>query len=111
MLSTAEPGFPLHLTDIEVKFTRRNYEAIQSKATVLTMLLGCSKVHPRLAFEMCGAFTDPESAYDLSQAYVDEQTARQVELFQTTPGGDAGVDKGGDAAKDIEGDDVTVGVR
>ena len=89
-------------SQVEIKFTRRNYEAIQSKAQVLTTLLGCGKVHPRLAFEMCGAFTDPEAAYDLSQAYVGEQAARQRDLFKASPG-DAGDDNGGDTAKDDGG--------
>lgn len=102
VLGTADPSFPLRLGDIDIKFTRRNYEAIQSKAQVLTTLLGCGKVHPRLAFEMCGAFTDPEAAYDLSQAYVGEQAARQRDLFKASPG-DAGDDNGGDTAKDDGG--------
>lgn len=82
VMSTTEQGFALSPMNIEIKFTRRNYEAIQSKTQVLTTLLGSGKVHPRLAFEHCGMFADPEAAYDLSQSYVDEQAAKQVELFQ-----------------------------
>ena len=72
--------------DVEIKFTRRNYEAIQSKAQVLTTLLGSGKVHPRLCFEYCGMFPDPESAYDLSRQYAEELQARSVELFQKSNG-------------------------
>ena len=68
---------------VEIKFTRRNYEAIQSKAQVLTTMLGSGKVHPRLAFEHCGMFSDPESAYDMSAAYVEEQREIQAEQFAT----------------------------
>lgn len=82
VMSTADSTFALKPTNIEIKFTRRNYEAIQSKTQVLTTLLGSGKVHPRLAFEHCGMFADPEAAYDLSQSYVDEQAAKQVEIFQ-----------------------------
>lgn len=81
--------------DVDIKFTRRNYEAIQSKAQVLSTILGCGKVHPRLAFEYCGMFPDPETAYDLSKSYADEQAQRQMELAQAksvNPGDDSGAD-------------------
>ena len=68
--------FDLNLRDIDMKFTRRNYEAIQSKSQVLISMLEQNKIHPLLAFEHCGMFTDPESAYMLSMAYYDEQMAK-----------------------------------
>lgn len=68
--------FKLNLRDIDMKFTRRNYEAIQSKSQVLISMLEESKIHPLLAFEHCGMFTDPESAYMLSMKYYEEQMAR-----------------------------------
>lgn len=55
--------------DIETKFTRRNYDAIQSKAQTLTTMLGTNKIHPLLAFTHCGMFSDPEGAYALSEDY------------------------------------------
>lgn len=64
--------FDLNLRDIDMKFTRRNYEAIQSKSQVLISMLEQSKIHPLLAFEHCGMFSDPESAYALSMEYYDE---------------------------------------
>lgn len=93
----------LGVTDVEIKFTRRNYEAIQSKTQVLTTMLGSGKIHPRLAFEHCGMFSDPEAAYDLSQQYVDEQTKKQLEIAQQTAipaGNDSGSDNasGSDSA-------------
>lgn len=69
---TARP-FDLNLRDIDMKFTRRNYEAIQSKSQVLISMLEQNKIHPLLAFEHCGMFTDPESAYALSMRYYEEQ--------------------------------------
>jgi SPP1 family phage portal protein len=56
-------------SDIETKFTRRNYDAIQSKAQTLTTMLGTDKIHPLLAFTHCGMFSDPEGAYALSEEY------------------------------------------
>lgn len=65
-------GTSLKLSDVDVKFTRRNYENIQSKAQVLVSMLNCEKVHPQLAFSHCGMFSDPESAYLLSKTYYDK---------------------------------------
>ena len=57
------------LKDIDMKFTRRNYEAIQSKSQVLVSMLQQDKIHPRLAFLHSGLFTDAESAYAMSKEY------------------------------------------
>jgi SPP1 family phage portal protein len=63
----------LRLKNLNMQFTRRNYENIQSKAQVLVSMLQQNKIHPRLAFATSGAFTDPESAYQMSMEYFDEQ--------------------------------------
>lgn len=68
----------LKLSDISIKFTRRNYENIQSKAQVLTMMLASPKIHPKLAFEACGLFSDAEGAYTMS----DEYYRKQMELWE-----------------------------
>ena len=59
----------LRLKDIDMMFTRRNYENIQSKAQVLLSMLDNPKVHPRLAFAHCGMFSDAEEAYAVSMKY------------------------------------------
>lgn len=69
----------LRLKDVDMKFTRRNYEAIQSKSQVLTSMLQQPKIHPMLAFSHCGMFTDPESAYTMSMAYYEEQQKKLAE--------------------------------
>ena len=60
---------------VETRFTRRNYENIQAKSQVLTTMLANTKIHPRLAFEYCGMFIDPELAYTESMQYFEEQSA------------------------------------
>jgi hypothetical protein len=52
-------------------FNRRNYENALVKSQVLTTMLATDKIHPQLAFENCGMFTDPEAAYLLSKEYRD----------------------------------------
>lgn len=69
----------LRLSDIDIRFTRRNYENIQTKAQVLTTMLASGKIHPRLAFASCGMFADPESAYLESERYIAEQERKQEE--------------------------------
>lgn len=61
--------FNLFPQDVELKFTRRNYEQIQSKAQVLCEMLNQPRIHPRLAFEHSGMFSDPENAYTMSEEY------------------------------------------
>lgn len=63
----------LKLSDIDMKFTRRNYEAIQSKSQVLISMLQEPKIHPQLAFQHSGMFSDAESAYAMSMKYYEEQ--------------------------------------
>lgn len=71
--------FDLQLKDIAMKFTRRNYEAIQSKSQVLVSMLQQPKIHPRLAFLHSGLFTDAESAYAMSKEYYEEWEQKQQE--------------------------------
>lgn len=72
----------LKLSDIEVKFTRRNYEAIQSKSQVLISMLNNEKIHPLLAFEHSGMFSDPESAYLLSMRHYEEQVRKWEQMSE-----------------------------
>lgn len=65
-------GMDLKLADIETKFTRRNYENIQTKAQVLCEMLNNPKIDPKLAFTHCGMFTDPEEAYQMSMKQYEE---------------------------------------
>lgn len=60
-------------SDIECKSPRTNYENLQVKAQVLCEMLNTPRVHPKLAFESCGLFSDPENAYLISEVYYNEQ--------------------------------------
>lgn len=63
----------LRLADIDIRFTRRNYENTKEKAEVLTMMLNNEKISPLLAFTHCGMFSDPQVAYKMSEEYADGQ--------------------------------------
>lgn len=75
----------LHVGDISLKFTRRNYENIQSKSQVLISMLQQPKIHPQLAFESSGMFIDPESAYNMSMDYYKEQQEQLQEQMAQQP--------------------------
>lgn len=65
----------LRLSDIKPEFTRKNLSNVQSKVQVLCEMLNNSKIHPKLAFQYSGVFSDSEEAYRISQSYYDEQQA------------------------------------
>ena len=77
---TSEDVRNLKLKNLSLQFTRRNYENVQSKSQVLVSMLGQNKIHPRLAFTHSGLFTDPESAYQLSKEYSEEQEKKALEM-------------------------------
>ena len=58
--------------DIEIKFTRRNYEDILSKSQTLITMLNNDKVHPQKAYEASGLFPDTEEAYQMGMAWFKE---------------------------------------
>lgn len=80
----------LRVSEVETRFTRRNYENIQLKSQVLTTMLQNPKIHPKLAFIHCGMFPDPDAAYEMSMEYAEEQEKKAEEkakkLAQTKEG-------------------------
>lgn len=78
----------MQLKDIDIKFTRRNYENIQSKAQVFIQMLAAQRCHPLLAFEHCGMFSDPEGAYNMSKQWWEENEQKQQEELDKLTGVD-----------------------
>lgn len=68
--------------DIEINFTRRNYENIAQKSEVLLGMLGSDKIHPKLAFIHSGMFPDPETAYKMSEEYYEDTVNRTVDELE-----------------------------
>lgn len=91
----SEDIYNLKLKNLSLQFTRRNYENVQSKSQVLVSMLQQDKIHPRLAFTSSGLFTDPESAYQVSKEYSEEQAQKALEMAKTLkPEGKEGDDNG-----------------
>ena len=77
-LCRALDDFNLTLMDFEVRMPRRNYDNIKEKADVLTMMLNNEKIAPKLAFEHCGLFVDPEVAFQMSEEYRKENEVKRL---------------------------------
>ncbi len=76
----------LDYKDIDIKFTRKNYENIQSKVQVLIAMLQNEKIAPRLAFATANLFPDSEGAWIESKEYMAQQANEQrkeVNAIQT----------------------------
>lgn len=72
-------GLSLAPRNVEIKFSRRNYDNLQTKSQVLTTLLNNPKIHPELAFQHSGLFLDPESAYLQSKEWWEENERKKAE--------------------------------
>ena len=74
-LCKLQTSLEINVNDIEIRFTRRNYENIYQKAQVLDLMLNNDKIAPILAFEQSGMFTDPNLAFSESEAYASRNNA------------------------------------
>lgn len=92
----------LRANDVEVQFTRRNYENLQVKAQVLTTMLTCADksgnrmIDPSIAFESCGWFSDPDRKAKISQDFYEknkkeaDEKAKEIALGQFVNNGKGG---------------------
>ena len=74
--------YNINLGDLDIKFTRRNYENTYQKTLILDVMLKNPKIAPRLAFVVCGLFSDSEQAYNESEAYYQKYLQEQQEKFE-----------------------------
>ena len=95
----------LRSSDIECKSPRTNYENMQVKAQVLCEMLNTPRVHPKLAFESCGLFSDPENAYLISEKHYQE-TLEKWEI-KDTPDMDGVIDNGGEETEKVRNSGLT----
>ena len=65
----------IKMSDIEVRFTRRNYDNIATKANVLSTLI--DKIPPHTAYVASNMFVDPEAEYEEYEAWKREQEKKE----------------------------------
>ena len=85
----------ISLNEVQLQFTRRNYSDLLTKSQVLTTLLSSPKINPKLAFEACTLFTDPDAAYQLSLPYIQKAEASAEQAAQTANNTSGNPDAGG----------------
>ena len=95
----AKTDIKLEVPDVDIRFTRRNYENIQVKSQVLTTMLNNPNIHPKLAFEGCGMFIDPEEAYNMSMQYKKENDGRTEQSTDGNIGTDNGDNSEGNSTR------------
>ena len=64
--------------DVDIRFTRRNYEDILAKSQTLVTLLGCDLVHPAKAYEASGLFVDSEEAFQMGESWAKEKQRESI---------------------------------
>ena len=72
----------LELPQVEIRFTRRNYENILEKVQVLTMMVDNPNIANKLGFQYSGMFADPELAYSESVKEAAENARRKEAELQ-----------------------------
>lgn len=87
-------GLDIPLSDIDITFTRRAYSDIVSKANVLAIMLGNSKVAPIDAWTVSGIAPDPDEACRRGLEWY-EQNTKPVTVGRTeqSTDGDNGTDQ------------------
>lgn len=79
-------GTNIRLSNIDIRFTRRNYENITEKSQVLINMLNQGDIAPRLAYEYSNMFSDPELAYKMSEEWKRERDAQEEAELQKIDG-------------------------
>ena len=72
-------GTDLKLSDVEIKFTRRNYENLQSKAQVFTTLMQSGFCSLEEAYAISGISPDPADSAKKGQEWHEMVKAEQIE--------------------------------
>ena len=62
-------GFTFNPADVDIKFSRHNYENLLSKSQTLVTMLKSDKIDPKYAYEASGLFMDTEEAYRAGMAW------------------------------------------
>ena len=74
----------LDADNIDVKFTRRNYEDLLTKSQTLITMLQNDKIHPQCAYEASGLFIDTQDAYNMGMDWYKEQLKKAEKIANNT---------------------------
>ena len=74
--ATGKLSIPIRAINID--YTRQHYENMATKSQVLIAMLNNEKIHPKVAYEVCGLFYDPNKKYIEGMEWMREQQANGV---------------------------------
>ena len=80
----------LNWSDVDPKFLRHNNTDLQSKVQVLCEMLNNPKIHPKLAFQASGMFSDAEESYRMSMEWYEKQQAEMEQSLRREVDADNG---------------------
>lgn len=83
LMSNTIGGTNLLLTQVDIRFPRRNYTNDSAKVTNLISMLACDWIAPQQAFEHSDMFPDPDAAYKEAKAWHDQLEAKQTMSLMT----------------------------
>lgn len=69
IMRTTQPEFGLKMSEVDVKFTRRQHDNLQSKVQALTGMLQAG-INPEVAIATSGLFNDPMDVYAQSAEFL-----------------------------------------
>lgn len=75
----------LLLSQVDIRFPRRNYTNDSAKVTNLVTMLSNDWIAPQQAFEHSDMFPDPDAAFAEAKKWHDEQEAKTVSRLTETP--------------------------
>ena len=82
--------------DIEIKFTRRNYEDLLTKSQTLVTMLNNPLIHPLSAYEASNLFVDTQEAYSRGLEWYEQKKQEEREMLNAAAVGQAESDTDAD---------------
>ena len=80
--ATGKLSIPIRAINID--YTRQHYENMATKSQVLIAMLNNEKIHPKVAYEVCGLFYDPNKKFLEGLSWYEEQQKNGTETTEET---------------------------
>jgi len=78
-------GTNLGMTQVDIRFPRRNYTNDSAKVTNLVTMLSNDWIAPQAAYEHSDMFPDPDAAFAEAKAWHDSQEAKRAQSLMVVP--------------------------
>lgn len=85
LIANTMGGTNLGLTQVDIRFPRRNYTNDSSKVTNLVTMLSNDWIAPQAAYEHSDMFPDPDAAFAEAKKWHDEQEQKNAKALMNVP--------------------------